>query len=304
MSRGKFQGSIDVVSGQTVRLFQANTNQAILTRGMDSEFATFIPITPRNAATRWSGRRLNPGDLIAKLPEAEYNNQTESNTSIRALLVPVSTVQEMTRILAGGSTDVKLASWSALQPDPRVMKRFQQGLAELLTTSLRFPKFVGSLDGRSLELECLRRLIDALLHPSVAGPLSMCEKNRRLLVKRALDVMHDRLNEPLTAIELCAELGVSDRSLRRAFRETFGVGPLAYFRVIRLHEVRMALQGARGSDESVADIARRWGFHRLGSFANEYRRHFGELPSHTLGVRGRPGAQHVFDRSLVGNPTG
>ncbi len=300
MSRGKFHGSIDVVSGQTVRLFQANTNQAILTRGMDSVFATFIPITPRNAATRWSGRRLNPGDLIAKFPEAEYNNQTNPNTSIRALLVPVSTVQEMTRILAGGSTDVKLPSWSAPQPEPQVMERFERGLAELLTTSLRSPKFVGSPEGKSLEMECLRRLIAALLHPSVAGPVKICQKNRRLLVKRALDVMHSRLNGPLTAIELCAELGASDRSLRRAFREAFGLGPLAYFRVIRLHEVRMALHGARGSDKSVAEIARRWGFHRLGSFANEYRRQFGELPSQTLGVRRRPGVQQVFERSLVG----
>ena len=109
MSRGKFQGSIDVVSGQMVRLFQAKTNQAILTRGMDSEFATFIPITSRNAATRWSGRKLNRGDLIAKFPEAEYNNQTIPDTSIRALLVPVRTLQEMTCILAGGSPEVEFA---------------------------------------------------------------------------------------------------------------------------------------------------------------------------------------------------
>ena len=111
MSRGEFEGAIHVVSGQVVRLFQAETNQAILTRGMDSEFTTFIPINPRNAATRWAGRRLNPGDLIAKFPEAEYNNQTEPKTIIRALLVPVQTLQEMTRVLAGRSTDAKLPTW-------------------------------------------------------------------------------------------------------------------------------------------------------------------------------------------------
>ncbi|WP_315851793.1 helix-turn-helix domain-containing protein [Bythopirellula polymerisocia] len=288
MSRGKFEGSIDVVTGQRVRLFQAKTNQAILTRGMDSQFATFIPITPRNAATRWSGCNLNPGDLIAKFPEAEYNNQTIPDTSIRALLVPVCTLQEMTCILAGGSSETNFPSWSALRPEPKAMERFERGLAELLTTSLRSPKIVGGAEGKSLEMECLRRLIDALLHPSVTEPARMREKNRRLLVRRALDVMHDRLNEPLTAIELCAELGASDRSLRRAFREAFGLGPLAYFRVIRLHQVRVTLKGARGSDVSVAEIARRWGFHRLGSFSNEYRRQFGELPSRTLKVRGRP----------------
>ena len=304
MSRGKFQGSIDVVSGQMVRLFQAKTNQAILTRGMDSEFATFIPITSRNAATRWSGRKLNRGDLIAKFPDAEYNNQTIPDTSIRALLVPVRTLQEMTCILAGGSPEANLPAWSALRPEPQAMERFERGLAQLLTTSLRSPKIVGGAEGKSLEMECLRRLIDALSYPSVMEPVTLREKNRRLLVRRALDVMHDRLNESLTAIELCAELGASDRSLRRAFREAFGLGPLAYFRVIRLHKVRVMLKGARGTDESVAEIARRWGFHRLGSFANEYRRQFGELPSHTLGVRVRPGAQQGCDRSIVGKSSG
>ena len=93
MSRGKFEGAVHMANGQVVRLFQADTNQAILTRGMDSEFATFIPITLRNAATRWSGRRLPPGALIAKLPEAEYNNQTIPNTTIRGLLVPLRTIQ-------------------------------------------------------------------------------------------------------------------------------------------------------------------------------------------------------------------
>ena len=289
MSRGKFKGAVHMANGQVVRLFQADTNQAILTRGMDSEFATFIPITVRNAATRWGGRRLPPGALIAKLPEAEYHNQTNPNTTIRGLLVPVHAVQEMTRILSGQSTDLELLTWSALQPSPRAMKRFERGLADLLATAIQTPQILGSVEGRALEMECLRRLSDALAESSTTASFSMCAKDRTRLVRRAVDFMHERLNEPLTAVELCSELNASDRSLRRAFREAFGLGPLAYFRVIRLHAVRAALTQARGSDQSVAQIAQHFGFHRLGAFANEYRRQFSELPSHTLGVRGSRG---------------
>lgn len=289
MSRGKFEGAIHVVSGQVVRVFQAETNQAILTRGMDSEFATFIPITGRNAATRWSGRRLPPGALIAKLPEAEYNNQTHPNTTIRALLVPVRAIQELTRILTGQSTDLDLPTWSAPRPSPRTMERFERGLADLLATALQTPQILGSAEGRALEMECLRRLSDALVESSTTVSVSMCAKDRTTLVRRAVDFMHERLDKPLTAVELCAELDTNDRSLRRAFREAFGLGPLAYFRVLRLHAVRDALTQAQGSDESVAQIAQHWGFYRLGSFANEYRRQFSELPSHTLGVRGSRG---------------
>lgn len=289
MSRGKFAGAIHVVNGEVVRLFQAETNQAILTRGMDSEFATFIPITVHNASTRWAHRRLSPGALIAKLPEAEYNNQTKPNTAIRALLMPVPAIQEISRILTGQNADRKLPTWSAPHPSPRAMERFERGLASLFATAIHTPSVLGTPEGRALEMECLRRLVEALPESSATVTVSLRNNDRTLLVRRAVDFMHNHLDGPLTAVELCAELGVSDRSLRRVFREAFGIGPLAYFRLIRLHAVAAALKAARGSDASVAEIAGHWGFQRLGSFAAEYKSQFGELPSHTLGVRGASG---------------
>jgi AraC family ethanolamine operon transcriptional activator len=120
--------------------------------------------------------------------------------------------------------------------------------------------------------------------------------SRSVPVRRTIDFHHERLDQPLTALDLCAELGVSDRMLRRACREAFGLGPLVYFRLMRMHEVRAALRAARGGDLAVADIVRRWGFHGLGAFAAEYRRQFGELPSETLGVRGWPGVQQMNRR--------
>ena len=135
------------------------------------------------------------------------------------------------------------------------------------------------------------RLIDALETSSTATKVRAGHQNRARLANRAVEYMREHLEQPLTAFDLCAELETSDRTLRRAFREVLGIGPMAYLRVARLHATRSSLKAARGGGESVADIARRWGFHRLGPFASEYRRHFGELPSHTLGVRGWPGVQ-------------
>jgi AraC family ethanolamine operon transcriptional activator len=287
MSRGRFRGAIHVVDGQLVRLFQAETNQSILTRGLDSDYATFIPINERNAATRWSGRSLPTGSLLAKLPDAEYNNQTRRDTTIRALLVPVPVLQEATRILLGQSEDVRLASWAGFRPSPERLKRLERGFDSLLDAALRSQDIVGTDEGRALEMECLRRLVSALHGTHLASPGPVSGRDRKILVDLAVELMHSRLHEPLTAIELCGELGTSDRSLRRAFLEVFGLGPLAYFRVIRLHAVRDALRKARGTEKSVAQIVRSWGFQRLGAFANEYQRQFGELPSHTLGVRGQ-----------------
>ena len=165
------------------------------------------------------------------------------------------------------------------------MTRLERGLAELMAVALQNPDLLGSKEGKAFEMDCLRRVIDAVASSRLAEDNSLVQVRRVELVRQAVDYMHAHLDQPLTAFDLCSALDTSDRTLRRVFCETYNLGPLAYFRVIRLHAVRAALQAARGSDDSVARIARRWGFHRLGSFANEYRVQFGELPSHTLGVR-------------------
>ena len=292
MSRGKFQGRILVADGQLARVFQAEASQSLLTRGMDStSYATFIPITARNEETRWQGRTLSRGQLIIKGPEVEYNNQTRRDCAIRSLLVPLGNIRHAARILSGKEADGAISSWAAIRPSPGAMGRFEKALAALLASSMREPGFLRSPRGYALESECLRRLIDVVSDPTSEESTPLYWADRSRLVKRAVDLMHERLEQPLTALYLCAQLEVSDRVLRRAFRESFGLGPLAYFRVMRLHAVRTALRAARGGDEGVANIVRRWGFNRLGSFADEYRLHFGELPSEALGVRGQPGVQ-------------
>jgi AraC family ethanolamine operon transcriptional activator len=89
------------------------------------------------------------------------------------------------------------------------------------------------------------------------------------------------LGEPLSLLDLCRELGVSERTLHYAFQEVRGLSPMAYFRAFRLNGVRQELKTAPDT-ATVREIARRWGFWHTGEFAAAYRRLFGELPSQTL----------------------
>jgi AraC family ethanolamine operon transcriptional activator len=80
-------------------------------------------------------------------------------------------------------------------------------------------------------------------------------------------------------------VGASERTLRRGFRERFGVSPKAYLLAQRLIDVRRTLRTADPDATLVADVANRFGFWHMGQFAADYRKHFGELPSQTLGRR-------------------
>ena len=76
-------------------------------------------------------------------------------------------------------------------------------------------------------------------------------------------------------------MGVSERTLRYAFREQLGVSPKQYLQLVRLGGVRRNLQLA-AAGVKIVDVANRWGFWHMGQFAADYRRQFGELPSETL----------------------
>lgn len=83
--------------------------------------------------------------------------------------------------------------------------------------------------------------------------------------------------------ELLARVGcVSVRTLHAAFHEQLGETPMAYVRRVRLAKVRADLLAADVHHTRVTDIAMRWGFFHQSRFAQQYREHFGELPSVTL----------------------
>jgi transcriptional regulator GlxA family with amidase domain len=103
--------------------------------------------------------------------------------------------------------------------------------------------------------------------------------------------LRDNLGEPVTIAELSRMAGVSERTLRTAFREAVGVSPKQYTIVERLRAVHDALRAADPKTATVTDIAMEYGFFELGRFAGRYRDVFGESPSATLrhgGLEARP----------------
>ena len=115
-----------------------------------------------------------------------------------------------------------------------------------------------------------------------AGSPRRQPSNRRRVVRRAEDYMQAHLRNPRSVLELCRELGVSERTLHYAFQQVRGLSPMAYFRACRLNAVRQELVAAPAGTATVHEIAQRWGFWHTGEFAAAYRRLFGELPSQTL----------------------
>jgi len=85
-----------------------------------------------------------------------------------------------------------------------------------------------------------------------------------------------------SVVDICAAIGVSERSLQYAFGRYVGMSPLNYLRLCRLNRARHALRAPVNPGVTVTDTALHYGFTHLGRFAGDYRRLFGESPSQTL----------------------
>ncbi len=94
----------------------------------------------------------------------------------------------------------------------------------------------------------------------------------------------------VTLADLCAASAVSERRVRQAFYETYGMSPTAYLRIAALHEVRNALLSGPPVRDAVSRAASDFGFWHLSRFAGEYRALFGESPSATLERRSQAAA--------------
>ena len=130
----------------------------------------------------------------------------------------------------------------------------------------------------------LREAFRPLLEAESQGPKGVVRPDRAFrLVTRAEELMDRRVFDgPLSTSELAADLGVSDRTLHRAFKRWVGVGPYDYQLVRRLHHFRRRLLTGAPYRGKITDAAIRSGFDHFGRLAQHYRRRFGELPSETV----------------------
>lgn len=96
---------------------------------------------------------------------------------------------------------------------------------------------------------------------------------------QAREYIHENTENAILVSNLCASLGVSERSLGYAFEYSSGLSPKKYINHYRLNKVRSDLK--TGYFEKIIDVAHRYGFWHTGQFAADYLKLFGELPSKT-----------------------
>ncbi len=133
----------------------------------------------------------------------------------------------------------------------------------------------------SLEHALLRPMIMCLMHGKTSR--QDIQIGRRIAAaQRFQDAVEANFDHSLGIPELCRTIGVSERTLRTLCQEQFGISPVRFVALRRLHRARQALLRADPHSASVTQIAMDHGIWEFGRFAVSYKALFGESPSATL----------------------
>ena len=103
--------------------------------------------------------------------------------------------------------------------------------------------------------------------------------------KIALDIrnqVYKHMDGKIDIKKLAQQYIVSEQTLQNSFKNLFGFTPKLFFRLLKLNLVHRDLKNNNLENETVSNIARKWGFNHMGRFSAYYTELFGINPKTTL----------------------
>ncbi len=131
---------------------------------------------------------------------------------------------------------------------------------------------------RAIEASLLG-ILDRILLYSVSQRRCFDQRTEKVMSK-VLECL--RRDSQIHVAALARAAGVSERTLHRAFRKYFQMGPKRYAKIRQLNLVRRAIRKNHPAPVNITGILTEQGVTEFGRFAIEYKALFNESPAETL----------------------
>ena len=224
------------------------------------------------------GMEVAPNDIVIYGCDVRHQ-RSATGFCYGTMSIPVKDFPALCRTIVGREIPEDRHT-SIARPDPVLVSRLQ-----------RLHKTVGQLAHDTPDILELPEvtLEEKLMHVMVrclasgAGVEStMGGRHHEAIVARFEEFLAASADRPLYLIEICAAVGVAERTLRASCEEHLGMGPIRFLTLRRMHLAQRALLRADPLKSTVTHIVTDHGFWELGRFSVAYRALFGESPSETL----------------------
>ncbi len=282
-SRGSFRAELTRIDLQRLWMQRSDTNLPWLMNAVnDPQRAPILFLADADQATLGeSGTEVSPGEILVYRRQAIKHSWTSGPSRLASMSLTHEDLASAGEAIAGRELTVPLNTYVA-RPAPAAMANLtalHKAAGELAKNSpevLTIPAVAHALD---------QKLVHAMivcLSADEATERRSCGWQHSKVIARFERFLEAKQYQPAYLAEICAAIGASERTLRTCCQEHYGMGPVRYLWLRRMHLARRALLRTDASAATVTMIATEHGFWELGRFSVEYRALFGESPSMSL----------------------
>ena len=235
---------------------------------------------PGSAPFLHCGLKVLPGDIIVNRCDVVHQ-RSDANLHFGTLSLPTDDLDAAAETIIGREFP-KTQQERIVHPHSAPMLRLlrlHKSVGQLAHDNpdiLRLPQVL-----RALENELIHIMVRCLADGAAVEPTAGSRRHETIIA-RFEEFLEENPNRPLYLTEICAAIGVAERTLRASCEEHLGMGPIRYLTLRRMHLVRRTLLGSDPSKTTVTQTVTDHGFWELGRFSVAYHLLFGESPSYTL----------------------
>jgi AraC-like DNA-binding protein len=171
-----------------------------------------------------------------------------------------------------------------IKPDDWKQAFYPQVTPEIATLVRQIwsPPYRGALKRIYLQakvLELLVTYLDLVAGYSTPSAVVGLRADTMTRLYHAQQMLNQSLEHPPSVLELAQQVGLSDRTLLRGFKQLFGTTVVGYLTQQRLYRAEQLL---RQGTYTVTEVARLSGYGHLGYFTAVFKRQFGITPKDCL----------------------
>jgi AraC family ethanolamine operon transcriptional activator len=255
-------------------------------QSMASGLLLYVPVTT-NCEYRANGTIYEPGSIVVMEPGSEFCVASNAQHDWCSIYLPTEMFADLA--LEPSSNMEKTGVWLS-DGNQRAARQIFRLVYDAMRNASEYPEFEGTLAARHIEADLSRIAAEVvgrdLKEQAGLTPEGRPKLARDEIIRHCKGLLERRDAEPIRIDDFLKAAEVSERTLRRAFKEYFGIGPTRYLKLRQLHQIRRVLRSSDAETTTVTKVLFGQGVSQLGRFASRYQDMFGELPSETLRAKG------------------
>lgn len=287
LSTGQFHGRFSTaLMGRELGLYFEQLNQVLDQTGSapPDQYSVLLMMN-KDLPCKLNGSNFSSDDLFLMHPGSSYHTLSRSGTHFCVVSIEKHCFEALLRAERG---DGKTGFENRREGILKTNRSNTCQLRHAIKSAVLFLEQPAEIKTNPRAYSALRTSLCDMLS-NTASQATLRDVNERELsrpnhlytVRKARDFIHENIDKDISIAQLCYSVGVGRRTLEYSFKVCMEHSPAAYLRIVRLNEIRRALQLPENSGRSIGDIAAQWGVWHESRFAQYYRHQFGELPSHT-----------------------